>query len=127
MLGLRRKLPPRRHHRSNMPQAAASCEPTLASNSRGRRSRREHWRRECQCGAEDYREPRVDRRARLDPLDPATARHLGQCAFASETDRDKLRLALKVKPGLEPGYDWVECSGCDCGWQVPHYAAESVG
>jgi hypothetical protein len=53
-----------------------------------------HWRRECQCGAEDYREPHVDRRARLDPLDPATARHLGQCEYASETDPAVLQLAL---------------------------------
>jgi hypothetical protein len=35
-----------------------------------------------------------------------------------------LRLALRVQD--REGYWWVECSGCDAGWQVPHYA-ESVG
>jgi hypothetical protein len=127
MLGLRKKEP-------NLPtppfQHAAGCRIVRADpgfDPPWQEVEERHWRRECQCGAEDYRQPQVDRRGRLDPRDPATARHLGQCEFASETDRDKLRLALKVKPGLEPGYDWVECSGCDCGWQVPHYAAESVG
>lgn len=79
-----------------------------------------HWRRECQCGAEDYRESPPDRRVRLDPLDPATSRHLGQCQYASETDPAVIRLALRVKPGLGEGYDWVECIGCEVGWQLPH-------
>ena len=78
------------------------------------------------CGTQDYYEPVADRRARLDPLDPSTSRHAGQCEFASETDPAVLRVALKVRPGLDEGYDWVECAGCDCGWQVPHYAAESI-
>jgi hypothetical protein len=86
-----------------------------------------HWRAVCVCGTQDYYEPVADRRARLDPLDPSTSRHAGQCEFASETDRGVLRVALKVKPGLDEGYDWVECAGCDCGWQVPHHAPGSIG
>jgi hypothetical protein len=53
------------------------------------------------------------RGARLDPLDrPDT------------TDPVLLRAILKVRDGAGGGYWWVECAGCDCGWQVPHYAAE---
>jgi hypothetical protein len=59
---------------------------------------------------------------RLDPLDPKTSRHAGQCEFASETDVGVLRLILKVKDGAGGDYWWVECTACDCGWQVPHYA-----
>ena len=33
---------------------------------------------------------------------------------------------LRVKPGMGPDYDWVECNSCGAGWQVPHYA-ESAG
>jgi hypothetical protein len=84
------------------------------------------WKRECQCTTDYWHAAFVDDRVRLDPYDPATSRHLGQCEYASETDPAVLRLALKVKPGLEEGYDWVECAGCDCGWQVPHYAAEEA-
>jgi len=87
---------------------------------------RGHWRRECQCGAEDYREPERAR-VRLDPLDPATARHLGQCEFKGVTDPAVLKVLLKVKDGMGGGYWWVECGGCDAGWQVPHYAEERVG
>jgi hypothetical protein len=84
------------------------------------------WRAECVCTFEIYVEPAVDERVRLDPLDPKTSRHLGQCEFASETDPERLRFLLKVKPGLGEGYDWVECGACGAGWQVPYYA-ESVG
>ena len=24
-------------------------------------------------------------------------------------------------------YDWCECGACGAGWQVPHYAEETVG
>jgi hypothetical protein len=34
---------------------------------------------------------------------------------------------LKVKDGAGGGYWWVECGSCECGWQVPYYAEESVG
>ena len=33
-----------------------------------------------------------------------------------------LKVVLKVKPGLGEGYHWVECGGCEAGWQVPYYA-----
>jgi hypothetical protein len=72
-----------------------------------------------------YREPRDDYRARLDPLDPVTGRHLGQCEFASETDPAVLRVILKVRDGAGGDYWWVECGSCDTAWQVPYYA-ESV-
>ena len=84
------------------------------------------WKAECVCGAEYFNQSVVDDRARLDPLDPKTARHLGQCEYASETDPSVLRVLLRVKPGMGEGYDWVECGACDAGWQVPHYA-ERVG
>jgi hypothetical protein len=66
-------------------------------------------------GSEDVYEEPADRRVRLDPLDPKTSRHAGQCEFASETDVALLRVVLKVRDGA-----------CDAGWQVPYYA-ESVG
>jgi hypothetical protein len=37
-----------------------------------------------------------------------------------------LRVILKVRDGMAPGYWWVRCHSCDSAWQVPHYA-ESVG
>jgi hypothetical protein len=52
--------------------------------------------------------------------------HAGACEFRI-AERDVLRVALKVKPGAHESYVWVECSGCDCGWQVPVFAAEGVG
>jgi hypothetical protein len=52
-----------------------------------------------------------------------TARHLGQFECVSETDPAVLKVLLKVKPGLGPGYDWAECGACGAG-QVPHF--ESV-
>jgi hypothetical protein len=85
-----------------------------------------HWRAVCQCGSEDvYEEP--DRRARLDPFDPSTFRHAGQCEHRSTSDPALLRAMLKVRDGAGGGYWWVECGTCECGWQVPHYTEESVG
>jgi hypothetical protein len=52
---------------------------------------------------------------------------LGQCEYVSETDPAVLKVLLKVKPGMGEGYDWVTCNACETAWQVPHYAAESVG
>jgi hypothetical protein len=86
---------------------------------------RGYWQRRCQCTVEHHREPPA-RPARLDPLDPKTSRHLPHCDFASETDPALLRLALKVKDGMGPGYWWVTCQVCDASWQVLHYA-ERVG
>jgi hypothetical protein len=37
-------------------------------------------------------------------------------------DAARLRLILNVKDGVGGG-DWWECGTCECGWQVPHYAA----
>jgi hypothetical protein len=98
----------------------------LGSTSRGwSELERGHWRATCQCGTEDYYEPVADR-IRSDPLDAKTSRHAGQCEFASETDAAVLRVILKVRDGMAPGYWWVRCHSCDSAWQVPHYA-ESVG
>ena len=85
-----------------------------------------HWRATCVCGTEDYYEP-VSDRIQLDPLDARTSRHAPQCEFASETDAAVLRFVLKVRDGAGGDYWWVECSACDCAWQVPHYGRESDG
>jgi hypothetical protein len=45
-----------------------------------------YWVAQCVCGKEYHRDPVVDRRVRLDPLDPKTSHHAGECEFASETD-----------------------------------------
>jgi hypothetical protein len=80
---------------------------------------RGHWRAECVCGVETYYEP-AGTRVRLDPLDPKTSRHLGECEYVDERDPAVLRVLLKVSPS--DGYSWVQCSGCDAGWQVADYA-----
>jgi hypothetical protein len=85
-----------------------------------------HWQAVCQCGSEDFYEV-ADRRTRLDPLDPSTFRHVGQCEHRDTTDPAVVRTILKVKDGMGEGYWWVTCGACDTSWQVPHYAAESVG
>jgi hypothetical protein len=77
------------------------------------------------CSFESFTEPIVDDRVRLDPLDPTTSRHAGEGEYISETDPSVLKVLLKVKPGLDGGYDWGECGACGAGWQVPHF--ESVG
>jgi hypothetical protein len=80
------------------------------------------WKAECACGAETYREPIIDDRRRLNPYDPAIARHLGQCEYVSETDPTALKALLKVKPGMGGDYHWVSCGACDTAWPVPFYA-----
>lgn len=85
-----------------------------------------HWVATCRCGQQRYREPR-ERARRLDPLDPTTASHLPQCDLVGEDDRAVLKVALRIKPGLSEGYDWVECNACGGGWPVAHFAAESGG
>jgi hypothetical protein len=84
-----------------------------------------HWRAECQCGIEHFHEAPADRRARLDPLDPSTFHHAGQCEHRDTTDPSILGAILRVRD--REGYWWVWCGTCDTAWQVPHYAAESVG
>jgi hypothetical protein len=111
--------------RSHIPTTAGLCEPIPRSKSCGSRSSADIGGESASAGPR-ITAPVADRRARLDPLDPKTTRHFGACEFVGETDPAKLRLALKVKPALEEGYDWVTCAGCDCSWPVPHYAAESV-
>ncbi len=75
------------------------------------------WKTECACGFETYTGPLVDDRVRLDPLDPKTSRHMGECEFASETDPSVLKVLLKVRAGL--GLRLAECGACGAGWQVP--------
>jgi hypothetical protein len=58
---------------------------------------------------------------------PATGRHFGQCEYVSETDPAVLRLLLKDKPGLEEGYDWVECSSPPPAGQFRTTPRPSVG
>jgi hypothetical protein len=84
------------------------------------------WRRECVCGAEGWTEPAAER-IRLDPLDPSTAHHAGECEFKDVTDPAVLKVLLKVREGQGGGYWWVECGSCATGWQVPFYGSESVG
>jgi hypothetical protein len=83
------------------------------------------WRRECVCGAEGWTEPAAER-VRQDPYDPATSKHAGPCQLKDVTDPAIVRAALRVKPGLGVGYEWVECNSCQHAGQVPHFA-ESVG
>jgi hypothetical protein len=84
-------------------------------------------RRSCQSGSEDVYDKPADRRARLDPIDPSTFRHAGECEHRDTTDPAFLRAILKVKDGAGGDYLWVECGSYDTAGQVPHYAAESVG
>jgi hypothetical protein len=86
---------------------------------------RGYWRATCVCGNQDYYEP-ASKPARVDPLDPSTAMHLGACEFREATDRAVLQIVLKVRDGADSSYSWVTCSACDCGWPVPVHA-ESVG
>ena len=67
---------------------------------------RGHWVAVCLCGEEHYREP-VPARARLDPLDPKTSRHVPQCEFASAADSAVVRVLLKVREGTGGDYwEW---------------------
>ena len=86
-----------------------------------------HWVAGCQCGKEYFHEAPADARVRLDPLDPSTFRHAGQCEHRNATDPAVLRALLKVQEGAGGGYWLVECGACEHVWQVPHYGAESVG
>jgi hypothetical protein len=70
-----------------------------------------------QCGKEHHHEPPADRRVRLDPYDPSTVVPAPQCEHRGVTDPAVLRAILRVHD--REGYWWVECSACDCGWQVP--------
>jgi hypothetical protein len=89
-------------------------------------SRYEHgvWKRQCVCSFESWQEP-APSRVRQDPLDPATARHAGECEYKGVTDAAMLKVLLKVTE--KDGYWWCQCGGCEIGWQVPFYAQERVG
>jgi hypothetical protein len=54
-------------------------------------------------------------------MNPSTFRHAGQCEHRYSSDPALLRAILKVRPGANEGYWWVQCSACEYGWQVPHY------
>jgi hypothetical protein len=64
-------------------------------------------------------------RVRLDPLDPKTSRHAGECEFKDVTDPAVIRVFLRITE--KDGYRWVQCGSCECGWQVPFYAEERIG
>jgi hypothetical protein len=81
-----------------------------------------HYVAICQCGKQHHREPLMDRRVRLDPLDPKTTRHLPQCEQLDTTDPALLRAILKVQAGSGGDYHWVTCGACDGSWAVPYYA-----
>jgi hypothetical protein len=85
------------------------------------------WVARCHCGTETHRELVTDDRVRLDPLDPKTSRHAGECEYRDTTDPAVIKFILNVKPGIGEGYHWVTCNACGTSWEVPHFAAESVG
>jgi hypothetical protein len=74
-----------------------------------------HWRAVCQCGSEDVRGEPADRGVRLDPSDPSTFRHAGQCEHRDTSDPALVRVILKVRDGAGGGYWWVECGTCEYG------------
>ena len=81
-----------------------------------------HWVATCVCGDQHYYAPPPNTRTRLDPIDPGTSRHGGACEFKDSTDRAVLRALLRIRPGLEEGYSWVECGACGFAWPVPDFA-----
>ena len=55
------------------------------------------------------------------------ARRLGvSVEYRDTTNPAILRVVLKIRDVEGGGYRWVQCSACECGWQVPHFAVESV-
>jgi len=81
-----------------------------------------HWHAVCVCTEQHVYEEPTANRVRLDPLDPKTSQHLGQCEYRDTTDPAVLRVILKVKDGAGGDYHWVECGACDTAWPVPHFA-----
>jgi hypothetical protein len=80
-----------------------------------------NWEAVCACGHEFFHEPFTDDRERLDPYDPSTFRHAGQCEHRETDDPVLIKAILKVRDGVGGRYWWVECATCEHGWQVPHY------
>jgi hypothetical protein len=85
--------------------------------------RRGVWEAVCVCGRDVHYEPVADDRVRLDPLDPATARHGPSCPYRDATEIPSGVLKVDEKDG---GYWWCQCAACSFAWQVPFYAPESV-
>jgi len=64
---------------------------------------------------------------RATPARSSAGRQTRRREHRGTTDPALLRAILKVRDGAGGDYWWVECGTCDCAWQVPHYAAASVG
>jgi hypothetical protein len=81
-----------------------------------------HWRRECQCGAEDWRTA-GDGGVRQDPYNPGawpTLNHLGGCEFRDATNPAILRAILKVTDVGD--FYRVDCRSCEALWRVMYHA-----
>ena len=86
---------------------------------------RGHFVATCACGEQHDYAPVLVKRTKIDPLDPQTARHLGQYELANE--RDPVVLERLAGPRRVRGpVSRRRMSECECNWQVPLYA-ESVG
>jgi hypothetical protein len=85
-----------------------------------------YWEARCVCNVQGWHAPDVDRRTPLDPRDPSTFRHAGECEHRDTTDPALFRALLKVRDGMGLDYWWVECGSCNAARQVAHYV-ESVG
>jgi len=64
-----------------------------------------YWEAWCVCGVEGWHAPDAGRVRRNDPYDPATARHMGQCEYISETDSAVIKVLLKVTD--KGDYEWL--------------------
>jgi hypothetical protein len=62
------------------------------------------WSSSAREGAEDVYEEPADDRGRLDPYDPSSFRHAGQCEHCDTSDPALLRVILRVKDGAGGGY-----------------------
>jgi hypothetical protein len=83
-----------------------------------------HWRRTCQCWAEDVYESRGEPRTRQDPYDPSTFGHAPYCEHRDVTDPAIVKALLTV---VEREIYWaVTCGTCQHIWQTAFYAAESA-
>jgi len=118
--------PPRPRRAEPFAVDARLCEKLLeATKIPWSEIRRGVWEARFVCGVQYHHDPVTDDRVRLNPLDPKTSRHAGQCEFNGVTDPAMLRAVLRVT--RKDGYDWVECNGCDIGWQVAHFAESAQG
>jgi hypothetical protein len=79
----------------------------------------------CVCNVEHIYVDSGSGLVRLDPCDTSAFRSHEGCEHRDATDSALIRAILKVDE--REGYWWVQCGACDGGWQVPFYAAESVG